>query len=166
MSAHKNKADGGAFMLQYLKQQGPDFANKVDQFENFYLDGANFEADIKMLNGTLKEFKSYGKGSWESFGGTSSLNQLKGYIQSGETFEYIANKTKLMNDGVADPSKFVKEQFQRVFKKDASAIYDTNETFAKKFKLPNGSFVKTKNEFIQLVSIDDFWKQINFIRVE
>ncbi|KFF17761.1 fibronectin type III domain-containing protein [Flavobacterium hydatis] len=126
MAAHSNKADGGAFMLQYLKDKGATFANKVQEFESFYLSGERFEADIKLFDGVTKliEFKSFAKSSWESFGGTSSLNQLKGYIKSGELFQYIGNKTKLLNDGVADPEKFVKEQFQRVFKKDDYALFE------------------------------------------
>ncbi|MBP1225395.1 fibronectin type III domain-containing protein [Flavobacterium sp. 1355] len=126
MAAHSNKADGGAFMLQYLKNKGAKFASKVQEFESFYLSGERFEADIKLFDGVTKlvEFKSFAKSSWEAFGGTSSLNQLKGYIKSGEVFEYVANKTKLLNDGVADPLKFVKEQFQRVFKKDDYAMFE------------------------------------------
>jgi len=125
MAAHSNKADGGAFMLQYLKSKGAGFANNVQEFESFYLSGERFEADIKLFDGVTKliEFKSFAKSSWEAFGGTSSLNQLKGYMKSGEVFEYVANKTKLLNDGVADPAKFVKEQFQRVFKKNAEDFF-------------------------------------------
>lgn len=67
---------------------------------------------------------------------------------------------------VDNPTKFVKEQFQKVFIKNADKIYDINENFAKKLKLPNGTFVKTKKEFTQLVSTDDFWKQLNFIIIE
>ncbi|MFK7061449.1 hypothetical protein V3Q90_15125 [Flavobacterium oreochromis] len=48
MASLGNKADGGAFMLQYLKEKGVSFASKVKEFENFYLEGANFEADIKI----------------------------------------------------------------------------------------------------------------------
>lgn len=168
MAAHRNKADGGAFMLQYIKNKGTSFANKVQEFESFYLSGERFEADIKLFDGATKlmEFKSFAKNSWEAFGGTSSLNQLKGYIKSGEVFEYVANKTKLLNDGVTDPAKFVKQQFQRVFKKNSGDIYDANELFAKQFKLPNGNYVRNKNEFLQLVDTEDFWKQLNFIKVE
>lgn len=114
----------------------------------------------------MSQSNFFAKSSWEAFGGTSSLNQLKGYIKSGEVFEYVANKTKLLNDGVTDPGKFVKEQFQRVFKKNSADIYDANEVFAKQFKLPNGNYVRNKNEFLQLVETEDFWKQLNFIKVE
>ena len=86
------------------------------------------------------------------------------YLKSGDDFNYTANIMKLAD--VDNPTKFVKEQFQKVFKKNVNEIYDVNENFAKKFKLPNGSFVKTKEEFVQLVSTDDFWKQLNFIKVE
>lgn len=142
MAAHRNKADGGAFMLQYLKSKGAKFANKVQEFESFYLSGERFEADIKLIDGVTKliEFKSFAKSSWEAFGGTSSLNQLKGYIKSGEVFGYIANKTKLLNDGVADPLKFVKEQFQRVFKKDDYIMFEefwNNPTWKDKLWKPS-----------------------------
>ena len=166
MASLGNKADGGAFMLQYLKEQGAGFASKVKEFENFYLDGANFEADIKMLDGTLKEFKSYAKNSWESFGGTSSLNQLKGYIKSGQPFEYIANKTKLINDGVADPNTFVKEQFQRVFKKDNYALFEEfmNNPIWKDKLFKNLSETQAKSAFKNFV--DNFDSRIYNVIVE
>jgi len=76
--------------------------------------------------GSLKEFKSFAKDSWKGFGGNGSnnLKQLQAYIKSGKPFEYVANKTKLINDGVTDPLTFVKQQFQRVFKEDNYALFD------------------------------------------
>jgi len=149
MASSGNKADGGAFILQYLKNKGETFASQVDQFENFYLDGANFEADIKMLGeGSLKEFKSFAKDSWKGFGsnGSSGLKQLQGYIKSGKPFEYLANKTKLINDGVTDPLTFVKQQFQRVFKNNSGELFNTNPSLFKDFNIPDETVLKTLAE--------------------
>jgi hypothetical protein len=67
---------------------------------------------------------------------------------------------------VADPDGFVKSEFQKVFKENASNIYDLNEEFAKSFKLPNGKKVGSKTEFIQLTETDIFAEQLTFIKVE
>lgn len=97
MAAHHNKADGGAFVVSYLHKQGNSFVSKVESFEDFYLSGNRFEADIKLFEGgkiKLLEFKSFSESTWKTFGDVSNLNQLKAYIKSGESFEYVANKTK------------------------------------------------------------------------
>lgn len=162
MTAHKHKADGGAFMLQVLKSKGDDFVNKVQEFESFYLSGTRFEADIKLVdNGKviLQEFKSYAKDSWNSLG----INQLKGYLKSTEYFEYIGNRTKLINDGVPNPSQFVKEKLQTIFKKDNYNIY--NEIIQESPDAFKRFGINTKGQFIQKVNnLDD--DLFGFIKVE
>jgi hypothetical protein len=74
------------------------------------------------------------------------------------------NGSKITNQ--TDKLKFVKEQFQRVFKANAGDFYDLNPTFAKSFKLPNGSLVANKDQFIDLTRTGNFWEQLNFVKIE
>jgi hypothetical protein len=170
MAALDKKADGAAFMLSFLKTKGNNFANVVQSFEDFYLSGAKFEADIKIKDPVtneiiLLEFKSWSKTTWDGLGSGSSFTQLKGYITSGNKLEYYFNKLKLIKDGVPDGLKFVQQKFQTVFKNNASEFYDLNPTFAKSFKLSDGvTFVSNKTDFIQLTNTTDFWKQLDFIK--
>lgn len=167
MTAHKHKADGGAFMLQVLKNKGDDFIDKIQEFESFYLSGRRLEADIKLIDqGTivLQEFKSYAKNSWNNLG----LDQLKGYLKSGNKFEYIANKTKLLNDNVSDPKKFLKDKFQTIFKNDNYKIFEDiweNSFMKNKLDLNGLSKTDAKEVFIELVDeLDD--DLFDFIKVE
>ncbi|MFK7061450.1 hypothetical protein V3Q90_15130 [Flavobacterium oreochromis] len=108
------------------------------------------------------------KNSWETFGGTSSLNQLKGYIKSGKSFEYIANKTKLLNAGVTDPSQFVKEQFQRVFKKDNYALFKPIEEGGELYTKQNltDKFGTSDIDDIKVIIENTNNKFYNFIKIE
>jgi len=121
-------SSGGAYMINVLRTKSDDFLNSVTNFEYRYLGGRNFEADLARVitpsgGNFLSEYKSYVKSTWEGFPSkVASVNQLKGYIQSGDPFEYIANVTKLHD--VVNPEQFVKEQFQKVFEKDNYAIFD------------------------------------------
>ncbi|MDR0865389.1 MAG: hypothetical protein LBO74_10735 [Candidatus Symbiothrix sp.] len=175
MAAHANKADGGAFALQYLRSQGTGFASKVQEFESFYLSGARFEADIKIKDGVEKllELKSWSKSTWETFGSGSSLEQLKGYIESYKKdknlFEYIANKTKLVNDGVADPIGFVKGKFQNAFKNNAKELFEKNPRLFEKITY-NGNKIDIDDyqELIEYCNKSDFYNSslFNFIKLE
>lgn len=84
-----------------------------------------------------------------------------GYLKSGEDFSYTANMMKLAE--VDNPTKFVKEQFQKVFKKNNYKIYDEviseNSDAFLKFD------IKSKAEFIKRVNKNDdvFY---NFIKIE
>jgi hypothetical protein len=124
MAASGPKADGGAFMLFALRNRGSSFAQQVSKFEFRYLDGANFEADISLKDGTLQEFKSYAKSTWDDFPSAAALNQLKAYLKNGN-FEYYANIAKLTRDGVpeAQAANFVKERFQKAFQKNDYALF-------------------------------------------
>jgi len=66
--------------------------------------------------------------------GGQAKNQLKAYIRSGN-FEYIVDYQKLLKDGVADPVKFVREEFQEVFRKNAQELFEQNETLFKRMEI-------------------------------
>ncbi len=42
----------------------------------------------------------------------------------GNKFEYVANKRKLINDGLSNPKQYIKEQFQRIFKNNEYEIFE------------------------------------------
>jgi len=67
--------------------------------------------------------------------------EQENYIKNGN-FEYILDAKKLINDGVTDPSKFVREQFQDVFKKNAKELFEQNQEFFKKLNITNETFLK------------------------
>ncbi|WP_135836055.1 hypothetical protein [Empedobacter tilapiae] len=129
MSASGPKADGGAFMLNTLRNKPKEFINSIEGFEIKYLPDRQFEADIKRaINGRthLGEYKSYKKTTWENFpNNTGSVDQLMGYLKSGEDFSYTANIMKLAD--ADNPTRFVKEQFQKVFKKNVNEIFKPTE---------------------------------------
>ena len=174
MAASAEKADGGSFLIQVLKAKGDEFVGNIREFESFYLSGARFEADIALNSGKLMEFKSFAKSTWQNFGDESSLNQLKAYLRSGNKFEYIANKTKLLNDGITDPLKFTKQQFQRVFKNNVEEIFNIiwenqilrerfwpslplNLTSQVKFKYKkdfSGIIADVNNQFYSLIKVE------------
>lgn len=89
-----------------------------------------------------------------------------GYLKSGEDFSYTANMMKLAE--VDNPTKFVKEQFQKVFKKNVNEIFKPIEkggkylsetAIIKKFGTSDLNIIKSKINNIN----DNFYE---FIKVE
>ena len=163
MAGSFKKADGGSFMLHVLKSKGTGFASQVAKFEDIYLAEELFEADIKLLsngNESLWEFKSFIPESWNIFTGG---NQLKAYIRSGKSFEYLANKTKLINGNIGNPLEFVKQQFQRIFKTNNYKLYDDIVSEAPNAFIQFG--ISNKGDFVQKVNniASDLY---NFVKVE
>lgn len=117
-----------------------------------YLDGREFEADIgRIVNDKkhLSEYKSYVTQTWLNFSNSSSnIKQLKAYIISGESFDYTANMMKLQE--VDNPTRFVREQFQKIFLKDNYKFYDEIRELEPKALLRFG--ISSKNEFAKTVS--------------
>ncbi len=76
-----------------------------------------------------------------------------GYLKSGEDFSYTANIMKLAD--VDNPTKFVKEQFQKVFKKNVNEIFKPTEkggmsigTIRKQF----GENIETPKDFLDEIN--------------
>ena len=133
-------------MLSYLNSKGATFAESIEKFEFVYLANGGFKADVKLIGGTLLEFKSWGKVAWGFLGTGDHLLQLKAYIKSGNKFEYVVNKIRLIKDNVPDALKFVKEKFQMVFKDNNYAIFKSIE---------NGGELYTKQQLIDLFGSDN-----------
>jgi hypothetical protein len=163
-----SKYQGGKFVLEHLSKKGDDFLITITTFEGKIDDATNFVADVVRRNGNkiigYLEYKSWKVSSFKYLHGEQSIKQFKNYLQNGN-FEYIFDKNKLLKE-VADPERFVKEQFQKVFKNHVENIWKINTDFAKKFKLPNGNTVDRLEEFRALTKHEDFWKQLDFIKVE
>ncbi|MBY0349153.1 MAG: hypothetical protein K2W79_12910 [Hydrotalea flava] len=109
-------------------------------------------------NGIAKyyEFKSYKP---ESIIGIS-VNQFKSYlaqVTDWKQFRYIFNRAKTTDLDI------LKKEFQKVFINNAEQFWITNSDLMKKFKMPNGLLVKSKEEFLALVSRDNFYEQLSFI---
>ena len=85
----------------------------------------------------------------------------RAYLKSGEDFNYTANMMKLAE--VDNPTKFVKEQFQKVFKKNNYKIYD--DVFSENSNAFLKFDIKSKAEFIRKANkTDDIF--YNFIKIE
>jgi hypothetical protein len=145
---------------------------KVDEQGNFELkakivDEANFMSDIVLKSGKKMEYKSWKQSSFKRLlNGDQAKNQLKAYIQHGD-FEYVVDAKKLLNDGVLDPGKFVKGEFQKVFKDNAKELFEQNPSFFKQFKGIDGKTIENLPAFEKLVKDESFVKQLsNIIKVE
>jgi hypothetical protein len=163
------KFHGEKFVFENIEKRGDDFARQISTFEAKIVDEANFMSDIVLKSGKKMEYKSWKQSSFKRLlNGDQAKNQLKAYIQHGD-FEYVVDAKKLLNDGVLDPDKFVKGEFQKVFKDNAErwfkSIEDGGELLNKQqleklFGTDNLSAIKGKLNDIE----DEFYKQI--IKVE
>ena len=61
-----------------------------------------------------------------------------------------------------------KEKFRAntAWRTNEFGFYDLNQNFAQSFKNSDGSFVTTKPQFIQLTNSVDFWKQLDFVKLD
>ncbi|NDV79485.1 hypothetical protein [Dysgonomonas sp. 511] len=153
------KFHGEKFMFENLQNSRRSLIKQIDKFEATFDDLGNYAADITLKNGRKLEYKSWKKSSFETLlKGDQAKNQLKAYIRSGN-FEYVIDAQKLIKDEVADPTKFVREQFQEVFKKNNYQIYDElikaqKTTFSKYGIYSKADFVKEIN------NLDSNWYKI------
>jgi hypothetical protein len=119
------KFHGEKFMFDNMKNRGDDFVRQIQKFEAVFDDGTNYAADILLKTGKRLEYKSWKKSSFSNLlNGDQAKNQLKNYIKS-DNFEYVFDAQKLIKDGVPNPTRFVREQFQDVFKKNADDWFKT-----------------------------------------
>ena len=161
MAQSWKKFHGSKFMFKHLEGKGEDFITKIQKFEAKVIDEANFAADVKMLDGSFLEYKSWKKSTFSLLGGQQSLKQMKNYIKSGK-FEYVIDKAKLLKDGVPDPTTFVKGKFQKVFKDNAKDLFEENSEFFIKQNIPNAVVLENLAKQGKLVNHPVF----NFIKVQ
>ncbi len=135
------KADGGAFMINAIRQQAAADANyvkSIQKFEYKFLDDGSFEADLYRLvddKMQLSEFKSLGESRWYNFStDAQSVKQFLAYFKNKQKFEYFANASKL--GGVDKAKQLVRGQFVKLFKdKDTGAqLFKINASFFKNIK--------------------------------
>jgi hypothetical protein len=146
---------------------------QIDKFGAKVDDALDFTTDIKLkpdaihLNGFNLEYKSWKKGSFEKLmKGDQFKNQLKNYIHNGD-FEYIFDKGKLLKDGVLDPDKFVKGEFQKVFKENAEELFNQNPDLFKQLNKVGGGKIENVSQFRQLIDDNSFIDQLStFIKIE
>ena len=164
---------GEKFVFENIEKRGDGFVRQIDKFGAKMDDALNYTTDIKLKpslshpNGLNLEYKSWKKDTYgKLINGDQFKNQLKNYIQHGD-FEYVADAKKLLRDVVPDPSKFVREQFQGVFKKNAKELFEQNPNFFKQFKGIDGKTIESLPAFEKLVQNESFVKQLsNFIKIE
>jgi len=135
-------------VFENIEKRGDDFVKLIDKFEAKVDDALNYATDIKLKpdaihpNGLNLEYKSWKKDTYgKLMNGDQFKNQLKNYIKDGD-FEYVVDAKKLLNDGVPNPNKFVREQFQEVFKKDAKELFDQNSELFKRLNISNETLLK------------------------
>ncbi|GHV18285.1 hypothetical protein FACS1894169_14770 [Bacteroidia bacterium] len=153
------KFHGEKFMFDNMKNRGDDFVRQIQKFEAVFDDGTNYAADILLKTGKRLEYKSWKKVTFGTLmKGDQFRDQLKNYIKSGN-FEYVIDGQKLIKDGVPDPSKFVREQFQEVFKKNNYSIYEELVKEQKDVFVKYG--INSKSKFIQEINnVDSDWYKL------
>ena len=110
MAASGPKADGGAFLMHFIKNNSSDFQN-LSRFEFRFNDDLLNRADV--LVGNIKyEMKSWSNGgiTWNKFfGGTgSSYQQYLSYLQntnSLDNLKYVFSSSKATEDQVKNAFK-------------------------------------------------------------
>jgi uncharacterized protein (DUF488 family) len=149
------KFHGDKFVFESIEKRGDDFVGTIKKFEAVFEDGTNYTADILLdQNGVAKylEYKSWKKSSFEKLmKGDQFKNQLKNYIHNGN-FEYVIDKSKLLKDGVLDPDKFVKGEFQKVFKENAKELFDQNRNLFEKINIDDPDMLKNLAEQNRLIN--------------
>jgi hypothetical protein len=158
-------------VFESIEKRGDEFVKQISSFEAKIIDEANYTSDILLKSGKRMEYKSWKKGSFEKLmKGEQFKNQLKAYLKSweeGAGFEYVIDRNKLLKDGVLDPDKFVKGEFQKVFKENAKELFEQNQSFFRQFKGIDGKTIDNLPAFEKLVKDESFVKQLsNFIKVE
>jgi len=140
------------FMFENLYNTRRETIRTIDKFETVFDGLGNYTADISLITGQKLEYKSWKRSSFRTLlNGDQAKNQLKAYIRSGD-FEYVVDYQKLLKDGVADPVKFVREEFQEVFRKNAQELFKQNEDFFISFKIDNEIILEQMAQSNKLVN--------------
>lgn len=133
------KADGGAFMINAMRQQAAadaSFVESIKKFEYKFLDDGSFEADLYRLvddKMRLSEFKSLGESRWYNFStDKQSVNQFMAYFTKKQKFEYFANASKL--GGVDKAKELVRNQFVKLFKAKGPELFKLDRSFFQNIK--------------------------------
>ena len=157
-SGSGQKYYGEKFIFEHISRQSDEFIEKIIEFEAKYADDlGNYTADLVLRGNRKLEYKSWSESFTKNYlKGKQATDQLKHYIGDGN-FEYIFNKQKLLKS-VADPDKFVKGEFQKVFRENNYSIYD-------ELKEQQDIFTKigitSKSKFIQEINnLDSDWYKL------
>jgi hypothetical protein len=141
-------------VFESIEKRGDEFVKTIQKFEAVFEDGTNYTADILLESGKRLECKSLKKNTFgRLMKGDQFKNQLKNYIHNGD-FEYIIDRNKLLKDGLLDPDKFVKGEFQKVFKENASTWFKAIE---------NGGNLLDKSQLRKLFGTDNINQIKNII---
>jgi len=162
-----NVQDGLTHMLDKVRNYGK---GQIDQFEGRIADGLADADDIlnvcdgclfdvKLINGTLIEFKSYSLTTIQKIStsqGAAFQKQFKQYLQSAtdnNSFKYVFNLNK-----ISDVS-LIKIEFQKFIGANADEIFRLNPGLFNnaKIKIPNGKALKAmadQNKLIDNVFFD------------
>jgi len=126
-SGNAKKQKGAEYVTRILKDQ-----DGIKSFEYKYMDGVkNNTADWVTVTGKKVDGKSWSvSGSIDKIGGWDFSNQLKDYFTNGnfeQWFDYSRFKksdlSKYSGMSKAQAAKHVKEQYQKLFKKDVSKYW-------------------------------------------
>ena len=166
-SGSGQKYYGEKFIFEHISRQSDDFIEKIIEFEAKYADDlGNYTADLVLRGNRKLEYKSWSESFTKNYlKGKQATDQLKHYIKDGN-FEYIFNKQKLLKS-VADPDKFVKGEFQKVFRENAEELFNQNPTFFKQMNKVGGGKIETVSQFRQLINDNSFIDQLStFIKIQ
>ena len=174
-SGSGQKHYGEKFVFENIEKRGDEFIKQIDKFGAQMDEALSYTTDIKLKpdavhpNGLNLEYKSWKKSSFDKLmKGDQFKKQLKNYIREGD-FEYIIDRNKLLKDGVLDPDKFVKGEFQKVFRENAKELFEQNRDLFEKIKISEGQFINSSKQLERVAADNKLFNQLIgdiYIKVE